>query len=156
MLVGRRGASRVASDRVSKEASLPELPPLPPLMAIRAGEPEGAASSMIEFHSPQEAHLPDQRVVTAPQAWQTKAREILAIRELAADIAPEGAGAEIGQHFVVDGAGMSREELLNGNADIVRAKVKDAAKASPNSVVCCCHGRPSRTMRFPTCNSWRR
>lgn len=31
--------------------------------------------------------------------------------------------------------GMSREELLNGNADIVRAKVKDAAKASPNSVI---------------------
>ncbi|HEX5479460.1 MAG TPA: malate dehydrogenase [Dehalococcoidia bacterium] len=31
--------------------------------------------------------------------------------------------------------GMSREELLNGNADIVRAKVKDAAKASPNAVI---------------------
>ena len=30
---------------------------------------------------------------------------------------------------------MSREELLNGNADIVRAKVKDAAKASPNAVI---------------------
>ena len=30
--------------------------------------------------------------------------------------------------------GMSREELLNGNADIVRAKVTDAAKASPNAV----------------------
>ncbi len=31
--------------------------------------------------------------------------------------------------------GMSREDLLNGNADIVRSKVKDAAKASPNSVI---------------------
>jgi malate dehydrogenase len=31
--------------------------------------------------------------------------------------------------------GMSREELLNGNADIVRAKVKQAAKASPNAVI---------------------
>jgi malate dehydrogenase len=31
--------------------------------------------------------------------------------------------------------GMSREELLNGNADIVRTKVKDAAKASPNAVI---------------------
>ena len=31
--------------------------------------------------------------------------------------------------------GMSREELLNGNADIVRAKVTEAAKASPNSVL---------------------
>ena len=31
--------------------------------------------------------------------------------------------------------GMSREDLLNGNADIVRAKVKDAAKASPNAVI---------------------
>src|SRR5512144_2160524 len=111
MPVGRRGASRVASDRVSKEASLPWLRPLPPLMAIRAGEPEGAASSMIEFHSPQEAHLPDQRAVTAPQAWQTKAREVLAMRELAADIAPEGAGAEIGQHLVVDCAGMVSDGL---------------------------------------------
>ncbi len=31
--------------------------------------------------------------------------------------------------------GMSREELLNGNADIVRAKVTDAAKASPSAVM---------------------
>jgi len=31
--------------------------------------------------------------------------------------------------------GMSREELLNGNADIVRAKVTEAAKASPNAVI---------------------
>ncbi len=31
--------------------------------------------------------------------------------------------------------GMSREELLNGNADIVRAKAHDAAKASPNAVL---------------------
>ncbi|HYM15944.1 MAG TPA: malate dehydrogenase [Dehalococcoidia bacterium] len=31
--------------------------------------------------------------------------------------------------------GMSREDLLNGNAEIVRAKVKEAAKASPNAVI---------------------
>jgi malate dehydrogenase len=31
--------------------------------------------------------------------------------------------------------GMSREELLKGNADIVRAKVEAAAKASPNAVI---------------------
>lgn len=31
--------------------------------------------------------------------------------------------------------GMSREELLNGNAAIVRAKVAEAAKASPNAVL---------------------
>jgi malate dehydrogenase len=31
--------------------------------------------------------------------------------------------------------GMTREELLNGNAEIVRAKAKDAAKASPNSTI---------------------
>jgi malate dehydrogenase len=31
--------------------------------------------------------------------------------------------------------GMSREELLNGNADIVRAKVKAAAKVSPDAVL---------------------
>jgi len=31
--------------------------------------------------------------------------------------------------------GMSREELLNGNAAIVRSKAADAAKASPNAVI---------------------
>jgi malate dehydrogenase len=31
--------------------------------------------------------------------------------------------------------GMSREDLLNGNTDIVRAKVRDAAKASPNAAI---------------------
>jgi malate dehydrogenase len=31
--------------------------------------------------------------------------------------------------------GMSREELLNGNAAIVRSKVRDAAKASPGAVI---------------------
>jgi malate dehydrogenase len=31
--------------------------------------------------------------------------------------------------------GMSREELLNGNADIVREKAKQAAKASPNAAI---------------------
>ncbi len=31
--------------------------------------------------------------------------------------------------------GMSREDLLNGNADIVRAKITDAAKASPDAAI---------------------
>jgi malate dehydrogenase len=31
--------------------------------------------------------------------------------------------------------GMSREELLNGNAEIVRSKVREAAKASPDAVI---------------------
>ena len=31
--------------------------------------------------------------------------------------------------------GMSREDLLNGNAEIVRAKIKEASKASPNAVI---------------------
>src|SRR5262245_20480697 len=76
MPVGRRGASRVSVPSPSKAAALP----LPPLMATSAGGPEGAAaSSMMLFHSPQAAHFPDQREVTAPQAWQTKAFEVLAI-----------------------------------------------------------------------------
>jgi hypothetical protein len=49
-------------------------------MATSAGGPEGAAaSSMMLFHSPQAAHFPDQREVTAPQAWQTKAFDALAM-----------------------------------------------------------------------------
>jgi hypothetical protein len=32
-----------------------------------------SSSSTIVFHSPQDAHLPAQRVVTAPQFWQTNA-----------------------------------------------------------------------------------
>lgn len=31
--------------------------------------------------------------------------------------------------------GMSREDLLNGNAEIVRSKIKEAAKASPDAVI---------------------
>src|SRR5512147_1395145 len=105
MPVGSRGASRVSVPRPSKEAALP----LPPLMATSAGGPAGAAaSSMMLFHSPQAAHFPDQREVTAPQAWQTKALEALAMLVLlAAGIAPHGTGAEIGEDFVVDGAGVS-------------------------------------------------
>ena len=34
---------------------------------------------MMEFHSPQAGHLPAHLLVTAPQAWQTKAREGLAM-----------------------------------------------------------------------------
>src|SRR6478609_7912496 len=104
MPVGSRGASRVSVPSPSKAAALP----LPPLMATSAGGPAGAAvSSMMLFHSPQAAHLPDQRAVTAPQAWQTKALEALAMtRCLPAQVAARGAGAEIGEDFVVDGAGM--------------------------------------------------
>ena len=85
-------------------------------MATSAGGPDGdAASSMMLFHSPQAAHLPDQREVTAPQAWQTKALEALAMMvSLAADIAPRGAGAEIGEDLVVDGAGVGGERRAAG------------------------------------------
>jgi hypothetical protein len=108
MPVLRRGASRVSADSVSKAAKRP----LPPLMATRAGELEaGAVSSMSEFHSPQEAHLPDQRGVTAPQDWQTNALEALAIGKLPADIVPDGARAEAGQHLVVDGACVTGEVM---------------------------------------------
>jgi hypothetical protein len=49
-------------------------------MATSAGGPDGeAASSMMLFHSPQAAHFPAQREVTAPQAWQTKALDALAM-----------------------------------------------------------------------------
>ncbi len=42
--------------------------------------PDGlAASSAMLFHAPQEEHWPAQRGETAPQAWQTKAREALAM-----------------------------------------------------------------------------
>jgi hypothetical protein len=34
---------------------------------------------MMLFHSPHAAHFPDQREVTAPQAWQTKAFEAFAM-----------------------------------------------------------------------------
>src|SRR5262245_36699905 len=106
MPVGRRGASLAAAARVSSVARRP----LPPLIAISPGDPDGARSSMMEFHSPHEAHLPDQRLVTAPQAWQTKAREALAmVSALASDIAPEGAPAEIGEDLVIDGAGVVGE-----------------------------------------------
>jgi hypothetical protein len=49
-------------------------------MATSAGGPEatGVSSTML-FHSPHDAHFPDQREVTAPQAWQTKALEALAM-----------------------------------------------------------------------------
>src|SRR6187455_1144788 len=79
-------------------------------MATSAGGPDGAvASSMMLFHSPHAAHFPDQRAVTAPQAWQTKALDALAMMGLAAGIAPLGAGAEIGEDLVVDGAGVRGE-----------------------------------------------
>lgn len=62
------GASSVLAFKVSKRV----WRPLPPLMATRAGLCVGvAASSISEFHSPQAAHLPDQRAATAPQDWQT-------------------------------------------------------------------------------------
>src|SRR5687768_14307518 len=37
-----------------------------------APTPESVISSTMVFHSPQASHRPCQRVVTAPQAWQTK------------------------------------------------------------------------------------
>ena len=49
-------------------------------MAMSAGEPDGRRL-LDDANSTRRttAHLPDQRAVTAPQAWQTKAREVLAM-----------------------------------------------------------------------------
>ena len=58
-------------------------------------------------------------------------------RIMATDGWEETAGSDV--VVVTAGAprkpGMSREELLNGNAEIVRSKVAAAAKASPNAVI---------------------
>jgi len=58
-------------------------------------------------------------------------------RIIATDGWEETAGSDV--VVVTAGAprkpGMSREELLNGNAEIVRSKVAAAAKASPNAVI---------------------
>ena len=52
--------------------------------------------------------------------------------ELKAHLAAE---ALAGDKNGLDVRRMTREELLNGNADIVKAKVSAAAKASPNAVL---------------------
>src|SRR5215468_6130700 len=103
MPVGSRGASRVSACRPSKAAARP----LPPLMATSAGGPKGAvASSMMLFHSPQTAHSPDQRVVTAPGLADVGFGGFGHSAMLAADIAPQRTGAEAGEDLVVDGAGV--------------------------------------------------
>jgi len=40
------------------------------------------SSSLSVFHSPQESHLPCQRLYAAPQFWQTKERVFLAMRKV--------------------------------------------------------------------------
>ena len=104
MPVGSRGASRVSVPSPSKEAALP----LPPLMATRAGGPAGAAvSSMMmcplpagrAFSGPAGAH---RATGLADEGFGNFGHDEL----LAAGIAPRRARAEIGEDFVVDGAGM--------------------------------------------------
>ena len=74
---GRRGASWVSPASGSSGNTRP-------LRAERPGIARSAAapSSAIEFHSPQESHLPCQRPYMAPQFWQMKERTFLAMSAL--------------------------------------------------------------------------
>jgi len=48
------------------------------------------SSSASVFHSPQDSHLPCQRLYAAPQFWQTKEREDLAMEEVSRDFGGTG------------------------------------------------------------------
>src|SRR5260370_11321206 len=74
---GRRGASTLWPVSVSSANSRPLR-----LLRIETGievEPEISSSASV-FHSPQDSHLPCQRLYAAPQFWQTKERVDLAMR----------------------------------------------------------------------------
>src|SRR5712691_10832298 len=74
---GRRGASTLLPVRVSSANRRPLR-----LERIETGievEPVVSSSASV-FHSPQDSHLPCQRLYAAPQFWQTKEREDLAMR----------------------------------------------------------------------------
>src|SRR6266566_4137570 len=74
---GRRGASTLLPVRVSSTNSRPLR-----LLRIETGievEPVVSSSASV-FHSPQDSHLPCQRLYAAPQFWQTKERVDLAMR----------------------------------------------------------------------------
>src|ERR1019366_9382898 len=73
---GRRGASWLLPVRVSSANSRPLR-----LERIETGivvAPVKSSSASV-FHSPQDSHLPAQRLYAAPQFWQTKERVFLAI-----------------------------------------------------------------------------
>src|SRR6218665_1938353 len=75
MPVTTRAAFSVSPDSgtrfVGRPPALADFGPAP--------TPESAISSTMVFHSPQASHRPCQRVVTAPQAWQTNEDRDLAI-----------------------------------------------------------------------------
>ena len=50
------------------------------LRAVPAPMPVAACSSTMEFQAPQASHLPCQRLLVAPQFWQTKAFRDLLMR----------------------------------------------------------------------------
>src|SRR4051812_10960783 len=73
---GRRGASALLPVSVSSANSRPLR-----LERIETGievEPVVSSSTSV-FHSPQDSHLPCQRLYAAPQFWQTKERVDLAM-----------------------------------------------------------------------------
>src|SRR6201997_1397364 len=73
---GRRGASTLFPVRLSSVNSRPLR-----LLRIETGIEVApvVSSSASVFHSPQDSHLPCQRLYAAPQFWQTKERVDLAI-----------------------------------------------------------------------------
>src|ERR1700689_995538 len=76
---GRRGASLLLPVRVSSVNSRPRR-----LERIDTGievAPDVSSSASV-FHSPQDSHLPCQRLYAAPQFWQTKERVDLAMGRL--------------------------------------------------------------------------
>ena len=75
----RRGASWLWPVRLSSWNSRPRR-----LERIETGIEVApvVSSSTSVFHSPQDSHLPCQRLKAAPQFWQTKERVFLAMGEL--------------------------------------------------------------------------
>src|SRR3954471_10356120 len=74
---GRRGASWLLPVRVSSANSRPLR-----LLRIETGivvAPVTSSSTSV-FHSPQDSHLPCQRLYAAPQFWQTKESADLAMK----------------------------------------------------------------------------
>src|SRR5258708_7849939 len=79
---GRRGASTLLPVSVSSANSRPLR-----LLRIETGievEPVVSSSASV-FHSPQDSHLPCQRLYAAPQFWQTKERVDLAMEGFAVE-----------------------------------------------------------------------
>src|SRR5579859_469637 len=70
----RRGASWLLPARLSSAKVRPLR-----LLRIDTGTEPVVSSSASVFHSPQDSHLPCQRLYAAPQFWQTKERVDLAM-----------------------------------------------------------------------------